>query len=91
MRNVLQLFSQSPTEKAIELDFLRRLAALLPGLPAAALQRLAVTGEFEDTLPAIEDQTTPAPARRFEDLKGSTMTIGRTAKGSETSRARAGY
>jgi hypothetical protein len=65
----VKLFSQSPTEKAIELDFLRRLAALLPSLPAADLQRLALTGEFKEKFPAIEDETTPAPPR-FEELKG---------------------
>ena len=63
------LFSESASEKQVEVNFAIRLMRYIRGLTVAELHRLVNSGEFSKIFPALEDEITRVPPRRFEDLK----------------------
>jgi len=65
----MPLFSESATEKQVEVNFAKRLLRYLGGLSVAEIHRLVNSGEFNTIFPALDDEATPVPPRRFEDLK----------------------
>jgi hypothetical protein len=63
------LFSDSETEKRVEINFAKRLLNYVGGLNVAEIHELVNSGEFNNIFPALDDEATRVPPRRFEDLK----------------------
>jgi hypothetical protein len=63
------LFSESPSNKEIEVNFAVRLMRYIRGLTVDEIHRLVNSGEFNEIFPALDDEATRVPPRRFEDLK----------------------
>jgi hypothetical protein len=63
------LFSESPSNKEIEVNFVVRLMRYIRGLTVDEIHRLVNSGEFNEIFPALDDEATRVPPRRFEDLK----------------------
>lgn len=63
------LFSEAPSNKEIEVNFAVRLMRYIRGLTVDEIHRLVNSGEFNKIFPALDDEATRLPPRRFEDLK----------------------
>ena len=63
------LFSDSETEKRVEINFAKRLLNYVGGLSVAEIHELVNSGEFNNIFPALDDEATRVAPRRFEDLK----------------------
>lgn len=63
------LFSESASERQVEVNFAVRLMRYIRGLTVAQIHRLVNSGEFNEIFPALDDEHTRVPPRRFEDLK----------------------
>ncbi len=63
-----QLFSKSPEDVQIELNFAKRLLGFVQGLDVIELHRWVVSGEFNKIFQAVDDGTVPAQFSKFENL-----------------------
>ncbi len=63
------LFSQSPDEMQIELNFARRFLGFLQSLDVIELHQWVVSGEFDKIFRAVDDETVPLEFTKFENLK----------------------
>ena len=64
-----QLFSKSPDEMRIEVNFARRLLGFVQSLDVIDLHQWAVSGEFDKIFHPVNDETAPLVSTKFENLK----------------------
>jgi hypothetical protein len=63
------LFSKSPEEMQIELNFARRFLGFVQDLDVIELHQWVVSGEFDKIFQAVDDETVPLEFTKFENLK----------------------
>jgi hypothetical protein len=64
-----QLFSKSPDEMQIEMNFARRLLGFVQSLDVIDLHQWAVSGEFDKIFHQVDEEMAPLEFTKFENLK----------------------
>lgn len=68
-RKLSSLFSESPTAKKVELDFLKQFFNCVGTLTVRDVDRLVNSGKFNEIFPALDNEASQVSPRRFKDLK----------------------